>query len=209
MTTAGSIDCRGYNQWQKVNRQVQKGQSSGYIFVPLFRTVADDDSDDGRKILTGFKAVPVFGLEQTEGDELPTFDYTPAELPALLDVATALGVRVEFCPLPADRHGDVDAAGTVIRVGVEGDGSFKTFFHELGHAVHARIEGKSLQAIQDAQQETIAEFTACTLAHLYGYDYSGNAWEYISKYNADPIAAIMQALGTVEQVIALIEKTGR
>ena len=135
LTTAGSIDCRGYNQWQKVNRQVQKGQSSGYIFVPLFRTVADDDSDDGRKILTGFKAVPVFGLEQTEGDELPTFDYTPAELPALLDVATALGVRVEFCPLPADRHGDVDAAGTVIRVGVEGDGSFKTFFHELGQTL--------------------------------------------------------------------------
>lgn len=198
-TTEGSLDCRGYRQWQQVGRQVQRGQKSGCILVPMHKTITDDDSDKARKVLVGFKAVAVFGLEQTEGDDLPAFDYTPAELPHLYDVAHAMGIAVQFAPT-----GELGACATDGKHIALGTDHPKTFWHELGHAVHARIEGK-LKGGQDALQETIAEFTACVLALLYGQDYSGNAWQYISHYNKDPLAAIMQALGTVELVVAEIE----
>jgi hypothetical protein len=44
-----------------------------------------------------------------------------------------------------------------------------TFVHELTHAIHKRIDGQ-LKGGRDAQQETIAELTACVVCSLYGID---------------------------------------
>ncbi|HBQ26698.1 MAG TPA: hypothetical protein DD791_09935, partial [Syntrophomonas sp.] len=46
----------------------------------------------------GFKAIPVFRYEDTEGEELPLKpDYKPAELPPLYDVALEFGT-VNYLP---------------------------------------------------------------------------------------------------------------
>jgi hypothetical protein len=198
-TTGGSLDARGYRQWQRVGRQVQRGQQAGCILVPMHKTIEDKAAGENKKQLIGFKAIAVFGVEQTEGEDLPTFDYTPADLPPLHDVALAMGVAVQY--VPTGELGACAPDGSLITLGTEHP---RTFWHELAHAVHARIAGK-LKGGQNPLQETVAEFTACVLALLFGHDYSGNAWEYISHYNSDPLAAIMKALGTIEQVVAEIE----
>jgi hypothetical protein len=77
-------------------------------------------------------------------------------------------------------------------------------FHELAHAAHARIEG-GLKGGQHAGQETVAEFTATVLMHLYGLgDRTGNCWKYVQGYAANPLQAIFKALHTVEKVLALL-----
>jgi len=50
----------------------------------------------------------------------------------------------------------------------------------------------------------IAEFSACVIASLYGYDYSGNAWHYISMSDKDPLRAVTAALTAAEKVLNLI-----
>lgn len=201
----GSLDCRGYKQWQRSGRQVQKGQGASFILGPctIKKTIERDGEEVEQSILVGFKAIPVFAYHQTDGEDAE-FDYAPKELPALADVAHRLGVDIRYHPVPGDRLGDCTTDGQQINLGTH---KASVFFHELGHAVHARINGK-LESGQDSHQETVAEFTACVLAELYGYDdTSGNAWKYISKYNDDPLKAIMKALGEVEKIIEVLETT--
>jgi len=153
------------------------------------------------RVVRGFKSVPVFALHDTVGKPLPQVDYTPATLPPLTDVAARLGVEVTWKPLPPDRLGDCDLAGQRIQVATY---DAEAYFHELAHAAHARLNGQ-LKGGQHADQETIAEFTACVLMQLYGLgDRSGNAWRYISCYARDPIQAIASALTTVEKVLAVL-----
>ena len=197
----GSMDCRGYRQWQKVNRHVRKGERAAYILAPLMLQVEDKDTGEQRQILRGFRSVAVFADHQTEGEDLPEVDYAPAEIPPLEDVARSMGIDVRYLPLPEDRLGACSVDGERIKLGSHDP---MVFFHELGHAAHAKLAGK-LQGGQHTGQETVAEFTAAVLMHLYGLgDRTGNCWRYIQGYAPDPLQAIVKALGTVEKVLALL-----
>jgi antirestriction protein ArdC len=195
------LDCRGYKQWQKADRHIRKGERAAYILAPCLVTGKDEETGKETQVLRGFRAVAVFGLDQTNGEPLPEVDYTPAELPPLADVAERLGIDVVYQPLPPGRLGRCEVTGSRIELGAHDP---QVFFHELAHAAHARIEGR-LKGGQHAGQETVAEFTAAVLMHLYGLgDRTGNCWEYVRGYAADPLQAIVKALHTVEQVLALL-----
>lgn len=189
------LDCRGFRQWQMAGRSVQKGSKAIYIIRP--HIVKDNDEEDEYNCV-GFSPVPVFPASATIG-ETSTCLYTPAKLPPLMDLAEKLNIKVSYTPTVRDRYGDCTTDGKRIRLA-----SFdpSIFFHELAHAIHARLEGK-LKSGQNVDQEVVAEFTASVLTNIYGYeDRSGNTWKYISLYAKDPLIAITKALTTVEQVLA-------
>lgn len=201
----GSADCRGYRQWQKVGRQVQKGSHAAFILGPCTYTREDENGDD-YTVLVGFKAIAVFPHTSTEGEPLP--DYTPSQeqMPPLTDIAHALDISLTWQPALA-ALGSCNGNGSRISLSSH---DAAVFFHELAHAIHARIDG-NLQGKRNrkayANQEAVAEFTATVLMHLYGLsDRTGNAWTYIQTYHPDPLAAIQRALGTVEQVLTFLEK---
>ena len=197
-TQAEELDCRGFRQWQNMGGQVRKGSSAVYIFRP--HTIKNTTKDEKENICVGFSPVAVFPASCTSGDEeLP--GYKPAELPPLTEVAQKFGIAVSYVPVTPEKLGDCKADGSKIRLGSHNP---RIFFHELSHAIHARIKGK-LTGGQQVNQETIAEFTTAVLMDFYGLgDHTGNAWEYISQYADDPIVAITKALGTVEKVLATL-----
>ena len=198
---SGNLDNRGFRQWQKVKRQVKKGSSAIFIFSPLTFKVEDENGKE-KHICTGFKATPVFSIESTEGEPIPS--YTPATLPPLSDVAARMGIDVNYCPLPPDRLGDYTPSRERIRLGTKEE---SVWFHELAHTAHKKIDGK-LKGGQDASQETIAELAAAVLMQLYGLrDHTGNAWQYIEHYNANPLTAIMKATSKVGEILALLLNT--
>jgi len=201
----GSLDCRGYRQWQQVGRQVRKGSRAAYILAPRTRKVEDKETGQEEMVMCGFLGVPVFPYEDTEGDECATVAYEPAAPPPLLDIAQALGVDVSWAPL-AGALGSCAADGRDLVVGSHDPGPW---FHELAHAVHARLDGR-LKPGQHADQEAVAEFTAAVLMEMYGYgDRSGNAWAYIAGYHPEPLVAITRAIGTVEQVLVVLDEAAR
>lgn len=192
----GSLDCRGYRQWQSVGRQVQKGERSAFIFGPI---VVPDKDDPEKTRLVGFRGIPVFGYHQTGGDKL-SLQYEPKEPPPLMDVAERLGIAVRWGPM-LGALGSCETDGEQLTIG---DGRPQVFFHELAHACHAKLNGK-LEGGQHEGQETVAEFTAAVLSEMYGIHHDGNAWKYISLYSDDPVKAVFKALSTVEKVLELIE----
>lgn len=195
-----TLDCRGYRQWQEVGRQVSKGSSAAFIFAPRMMTKEDEETGEKESRLIGFRPIAVFPYQSTEGDGPGAMTYAPKELPPLAEVAQSLGISLIHAPM-LDALGSYQHGKGTITLGAE---DAPIFFHELAHAAHARIE--QLKPGQDDRQETVAEFTAAVLSELYGHPYTGNAWEYISSYNDDPLKAIFAALGTVEQVLELIEE---
>lgn len=204
---SGSLDCRGYKQWLTVGRPVQKGTSAAYIRVPCTTFLKKDGKfvlENGEKVVSGqyFKWVAVHPLEHTEGEELPTFDYLPKKMPPLTEIAQKMGIDFSWVPLPANQLGNSTVDGFKIRIGTHDP---DVWFHELAHAVHAKIEG-GLQGGQTEQQETVADFTAAVLMWFYGYgDRTGNCWQYIQHYAKDPLAAVSRAISTVTAILEILE----
>lgn len=197
---SGETDCRGFHQWEEVGRHVVKGAKAVYILGPI---IVKEKSDAGEtNKLIGFKSIPVFPASMTEGDPLPEPEnLNPDVLPPLAEVAEKLGISVKYVPFTGGAYGCFSDTAKEIRLATHEE---KTFFHELAHAAHATIE--HLKGGQDARQETIAEFTACVLMHVYGLkDTTGYTWDYIKAYNPDnPMNAIKNALDTIGKVLDII-----
>jgi hypothetical protein len=197
--SGGQLDCRGFRQWEQVGRKVKKGGRGVFILAPSTIKIEQDGEADVRVV--GFHTLAVFALSETEGDDLARVDYAPAQLPPLADVAQRLGVTLDYAAMPEEGHAAMyvpkhDAI-------VMGTHSRQVFWHELAHAAHARIAAPTHRG-KVADKEVVAEFTACVLSALYGEDYSGNAWRYISEYADDPLTAIYKALADVEKVLDLL-----
>jgi len=192
---ARTLNARGYQAWREVKRQVKKGAHAIYIWAP--RMVKKEEDGEDKTILTGFLPIAVFPITTTEGEPLPD-DWTPRELPPLFDVAARLGVAVNFQPVGPDRLGDCGRGE--INLGTDDP---RVFWHELAHAAHQATDAEYSNR-SATYKETVAEFTACVLAALYGYDYTGTTWEYLKMFSSDPLKAIMKAGHHIDQVLNLI-----
>ena len=192
---ARTLNARGFQAWREVKRQVKKGAHSIYIWAP--RMVKKEEMGEDKAQLIGFFPVAVFPIETTEGEPLKE-DLTPRQLPPLFEVAARLGVIVKFQPVAPDRLGD--CGHNLINMGTDDP---RVFWHELAHAAHQATDPEFLTR-SSQYKEIVAEFTACVIANLYGYDYSGTTWQYISMFSTDPLKAIMKAGQHIECVLDLI-----
>ncbi|MDN5375340.1 MAG: hypothetical protein PWQ39_380 [Thermacetogenium sp.] len=215
MLLAGTEDARGYRQWEVVGRHVKKGAKAFYIFAPLVKKVTrkivdpetGEEREEERVIITGFREVPVFRYEDTEGKPLPEVDYSPPELPPLYNVAKAFGVQeVRYAPA----NGDGSYGFFTLRGGkriVLHTHDAKTWFHELGHAVHSTF--RELKGGQDPEQEIVAEVFAATMCELHGITgYHFRCWEYIKHYAGQDaqkaLRAVLRLLSDVEKCLNLV-----
>lgn len=177
---AGTGDARGYRAWGKAGRNVQRGKRAFYILAPnTFKSKTEVDAKgDPKRICYGFRAVPVFRYEDTEGDPI---NYPKHELPAhpLTEVAEAWGIDVRTAGFAGHAYGWTDGSGNITLC----TPNERTFFHELGHCADARTH--KLKRGQDAVQEIVAELTAATLARLVGREMpnDGRSKDYIAGYS--------------------------
>ncbi len=177
---AGTGDARGFRQWESVGRNVVKGKRAFYILAPLLvkdRKGGVDSKGKPKMIVIGFKGIPVFRAEDTEGDAL---NYPKHELPAhpLSEVAEAWGIDIKTAGFAGHAYGWTDGKGNITLC----TPNERTFFHELGHCADAR--SYKLKGGQDAVQEIVAELTAATLARLVGREMpnDGRSKGYIQGY---------------------------
>jgi hypothetical protein len=123
----------------------------------------------------GFRTIPVFRYEDTEGTDLPV--YTPRDPPPLLEVAANFGMQVTYQQLAPGVLGVTDHTSKTITLATE---SWDVFFHELAHAIHRTFQPKTGHG-QEPEAETIAQLVAATLARVYGKPTDGFSWTYIAQ----------------------------
>jgi hypothetical protein len=207
MLLAGTGDARGYRQWQDVGRHVMQGKHALYILGPVLvkkrLESAEPGKDEETNVLVGFRAIPVFRLEDTEGTDLPT--YSPRNPPPLLEVAERFGMKVNYLRLSAGVYGMTDYERQVITLATE---DWTVFWHELAHAIHRSYEPKTGHG-QEPEAETIAQLVAATLARLYGRPDDSFSWTYIASQakSSSPQQVgrlCMHVLDRVKKVLELI-----
>lgn len=120
-----------YQRWSSMDRQVRKGESAAYVLRPITVKSKEEVDDQGNpKVFRRFKPVKaIFGLDQTDGEELP-----PMETPEW-KLETALGrlsvEQVAFELFEGDTHGY--SFDRKIAINPVATNPLKTALHELAH----------------------------------------------------------------------------
>jgi len=183
---------KGYRGWQKLGRQVKKGEKAIQIFAPVSRKVLNKLGEEERK-LSGFRMANVFDLSQTEGDDskLPKMirgmqsnvDYT-----AVLDrILTQIDVPVDFKDMDYAQHGFYAIKEHAITINSRNSPvhTLKTLFHELAHHYHL----ESLKGRRDKftyeQEEFVAESSAYLVCATLGIDTGDYSIPYIKHWLND------------------------
>jgi antirestriction protein ArdC len=184
----GHADARGFRQWQEVGRHVRAGESALYILGPVqVKKNRDADpaqgtDDEPGTRLVGFRCIPVFGYEQTEGEPVPELERATAYLDTLplLEVAHHWQLLVKAVA-PGDRLGYY-RHGTEIGLAVE---NLATWTHELVHAADDRRGTLTRRSGQQLDNEVVAELGGAILLECLGYTVEsdrGGAYRYIASY---------------------------
>ncbi len=202
------VDCRGFRQWENVNRNVKKGAKAAYILRPRTIKVKNDETGEEEIHVIGFGCLPVFQYSSTEGEPLP--ELVPPEPPPLLTVAERFGLTLQYQGFSGLYRGAYDIQKKQIILCTSQE---RTFFHELAHAAHNKVLDGKLKVGQDARQEIVAELSSNVLARLYGRQQpdEGHTYRYIESYTQemkkDVAASIVAVLTDVQKVLSLIIET--
>lgn len=205
----GTEDARGYKQWQAVGRQVKQGSHAIHILAPMTFKIKEKDEKTGedkeKVVVKGYRPIPVFRYEDTEGAALP-YDhvYEPTSHPTFFDVAQKLGIDVEYKPLKSNYLGRYTINTNSIRLCAE---DAVVYYHELAHAVHATLV--DLRVFDPAKAEVVAEFSALVLANIAGIEgYEVQGLDYIEHYTKEhtPAAAMKEIFSVLNDVEAIVSK---
>lgn len=176
----------GFRQWDKYDRKVRKGEKAVWILAPMTRKLREED-DRGesreRTIVTGFKAVPVFNIDQTDGEPMPASvvahapgEATPGTLEGLRDRVGEAGYSYEEAEIPDYRGGngtlgytDPQTKKIVVDARLNGAQKASTIAHELGHVHCGHVDGDFSEYLKHrGQMETEAEMTAALVTRSRG-----------------------------------------
>ena len=213
------VHMMSFRQWDKEHgRKVIKGERAIWILAPRTRRIEEEDAHGdktSRTIVTGFTAVPVFNITQTQGPELPrspirpgTGEVPPGVLTGLRDRVAAAGYTYREEELP-DAHpelgtgtlGYTDPAAKVIVVDprLSPHQKASTIAHELGHVHVGHVDAAPGEYRQHrGQMETEAEAAAYITCRKLGIDRdSSEAFSpaYIAGWMAQKGADFQTALG--------------
>lgn len=214
MILNNTYDCRGYRQWQAVDRQVKKGSKAVKILSPLMKTFYFEDEETHEKTkqkrVVGFKWINVFKVEDTDGEDLPEYvevmehESKKHELP-LYDLAVNLGIDVSYAPSTGDYYGYY-RSGEDKKIVLCTD-STQTFYHELCHAIDDKLGNLTHGKGQKADNEIVAELCGCFLASLYGQKAEiKKTHDYIKSYSGDDhiSKSIFKYFERVEEILNYI-----
>ncbi len=180
----------GYRTWQKLKRQVRKGERGIMIFAPcpfkreVERGNGETDTVDG----IYFRVVHVFDVSQTDGPDLPDVDVPTIDTVAdellsdLVRVATDRSISVNFAELSGGLFG-VSKGGTVDVDNHHATGQqAKTLAHELAHeALHKTDRTGLTRSMAELEAESVA-YVVCT---HFGLDVEVRASRYIALWDGD------------------------
>jgi hypothetical protein len=211
LATKGVIDARGINQWGEVGRRVKKGEKAHYILAPCVKKQEGGKADEeDKRIVYGFRAIPVFALEQTDGADLPANQTVGQafihELP-LLEVAKEWGLEVKAVPSNPRWKGQY-VRDRAIRLAVE---NAAVWAHELCHAAEDRLIG--LKGGQHWRQEIVAELGGAVLLTMLGQHVEadlGGCREYVMHYAAKAKMPLIEAVSKmIERTCAAVDLVSR
>jgi antirestriction protein ArdC len=206
----------GYKTWQKLGRQVRKGEQGIRILAPCVVKRETDQGEEHRAVF--FRTVSVFDIAQTDGDPLPELEYRLLEgdAPDLADflcgVAMAAGLEVRREALADSVHGYLRRSERLIVVdsGCSGAMAAKVVAHELGHYYDPWLaEHPDQYAAHLGDCEAVAESVAYVVAAHFGLDAGPSAIGYVASWTDGVAGRVRELAERIDAAAAAILGRGR
>ena len=183
---------KGYRAWQKLGRQVKKGEKAIKIFAPVSQKVKDKDGEESWSV-SGFRVINVFDLAQTEGndDELPLIvtglksdmDYSNL----LKKILEGIDISVSFDDMSYAQHGKYAIKEKHILFNSRNNPlhSLKTLFHELAHHFHLDACKEKRNKLSMDMEEFVAESSAYLVCAQLAIDTGAYSIPYLKSWLDD------------------------
>lgn len=188
----------GFKSWQKnFKRSVKKGEKAIKILAPIpHRFTKEIENEDGEKVqkeiqYMTFRAISVFDISQTEGEELPSIckmlEGSVEGFQSLIDKLESLSpVPVAYEPISGGANGYYSHAtnSIVVDAGLSEQQTIKTLIHEIAHSIlHNKDNGDEKDADKNTK-EVQAESVAYTVCNWLGLDTSEYSFGYVAGWSA-------------------------
>lgn len=163
----GATHVAGYRAWQKLGRQVRKGEKGITIMAPMLFKPKDANGTDEDAFLR-FRAVSVFDIAQTDGEALPEPPRVSGDPGQHWDRLTRF-VEAEGIALRYESLGSTQgqSRGGTIALSVELDNAerFSVLVHELAHELMHQgpnqPDPRPPKSVRELEAESVA-FVVCT-----------------------------------------------
>lgn len=205
----------GYQRWQALGRQVQKGEKGIQILAPIPAKLAEEPEAEHETTphrLCGFRTVYVFDVAQTSGKPLPEAPQAQGDpgnsLAGLKALYAKQGIALEYKPSLGGPEGLSTKGKVYVLSGLNPAREFSVLVHELAHELlHGADRRKGLDR---KVLETEAEAVAYVVGLSSGLDLNTASADYISLYNGnrDTLRASFEAITrTAARIIAALTET--
>lgn len=183
----GATRVAGYRTWQKLGRQVRKGEKGIAIMAPMLFKSKDANASEEDAFLR-FRAVSVFDVSQTDGEELPEpprVSGDPGEYwERLVRIVEAEGIDIRYEPL-GDTYGQSRGGTIALSDDLDHAERFSVLVHELAHELmHQgpnRLDPRPDKAVRELEAESVA-FVVCTAIGMKAGTASS---DYIQSHGGD------------------------
>ncbi len=199
----------GIKVWNELGRRVKKGQNGIMIFAPTFRSlrnkkprndITESEEDEAavknkepHSVLSGFRAVYVFDISQTDGQEITLAEF---QARPQFSVSEGTGVKDLFqrilavCPLPVE-YAHIPYKGCYepfdhrikLSTALTDLEKPKTLIHEIAHSM--ALDTKEHTLNERSMAEVIAEGAAFVVCNHYGLDTSSYSFAYIAAWGQE------------------------
>lgn len=184
----------GYKAWQKLGRNVKKGEHGIRILAPCpHKIIKEVDGEDKEIRFVTFRPTTVFDVSQTEGEEIPKACITRLE-GEVDDYDKLIEKLISIAPVPVEiKDFDNSANGffshtdkkIVVKAGMSQQQTVKTLIHEICHSLlHDRDIGIAKEADRYTR-EVQAESVAYTVCGVLGIDTSEYSFGYVAGWSKD------------------------
>jgi hypothetical protein len=204
----------GYQTWKEFGRFVKKGAKGILVFAPIVRKRSGEELNpeaESTKVVLGFRAVYVFDLADTDGQDLPRIGETEGD-PAgytnrLKEFVAGRGIQLEYSDVIYPSQGLSSQGKITLLPGQSPAEEFATLAHETAHAMlHQQARrAETTKCIRETEAEAVAYVVSESLGlHAqrsadYIQLYSGSketlaeSLEHVQRASTEILTAITQA----------------
>jgi hypothetical protein len=206
----------GFGTWKEIGRFVKRGEKGIQILAPMIgyrrknvEAAQNTDADGSTKpqpTLIGFRAVFVFDVAQTEGEDLPEFEHNITgevgkQRDRLIDFLAQQNIALEFNERIAPALGVSYGGKIVLLPGQSKAEEFVTLVHETAHELLHKAERRTFTTA--TVRETEAEAVAFIVGQAIGLEMGNASSDYIQMYNGNA-ALLAESLEVIQRTSALI-----
>jgi N-terminal domain of anti-restriction factor ArdC len=206
----------GFGTWKEMGRFVKRGEKGIQILAPMIGhrrrdTEAAQNTDaDGnakpRPVLIGFRAVYVFDVAQTEGEDLPEFEHSISgavggQRDRLIDFLAQQNIALEFNERIAPALGVSYGGKIALLPGQSKPEEFVTLVHETAHELLHKAERRTFTTA--TVRETEAEAVAFIVGQAIGLEMGNASSDYIQMYNGNA-TLLAESLEVIQRTSAVI-----